>query len=115
MARAILENAGYQILEAASGKEALAVWDERKCPVDLLLTDMMMPEGVSGLELAERLLDLQPGLKIIFTSGYSVEEIDTKLLARTRAHFLQKPYSYESLAGTVRECLDKNGVAAAMA
>jgi len=68
---------------------------------------MMMPEGVSGLDLAERLLDLQPGLKIIFSSGYSVEEIDSEVLTRTQAHFLQKPYSYESLSGAVRECLDK--------
>ena len=107
MARAILENSGYQILEAGSGKEALVVWDRREGPIDLLLTDMMMPEGVSGLDLAERLLDLQPGLKIIFSSGYSVEEIDSEVLNRTQAHFLQKPYSYESLSGAVRECLDK--------
>jgi len=107
MARAILENSGYQILEAGSGREALGVWDRREGPIDLLLTDMMMPEGVSGLDLAERLLDLQPGLKIIFSSGYSVEEIDSEVLTRTQAHFLQKPYSYESLSGAVRECLDK--------
>ena len=111
MTRTILENSGYQILEAVSGKEALNVWNQRTRPIDLLLTDMMMPEGVSGLDLAERLLGLQPGLKIIFTSGYSVEEIDSAVLARTHAHFLQKPYSYESLAGMVRACLDKPGAA----
>ncbi len=115
MARAILENSGYQIVEAASGKEALDVWKRRTRPIDLLLTDMMMPEGVSGLELAERLLDLQPDLKIIFSSGYSVEGIDSAVLARTRAHFLQKPYSFENLAGMVRDCLDKAVPANAMA
>jgi two-component system cell cycle sensor histidine kinase/response regulator CckA len=111
MTRTILENSGYRILEAPSGKEALEVWNRRDGPVDLLLTDMMMPEGVSGMELAERLLRLQPGLKIIFTSGYTVLEIDSEVLARTGAYFLQKPYSYETLAGIVRSCLDNASVA----
>jgi two-component system, cell cycle sensor histidine kinase and response regulator CckA len=111
MTRAILENSGYQIIEAASGREALEVWNRRSGPIDLLLTDMMMPEGVSGMELAERLLGLQPGLKIIFTSGYTVHELDEDVLARTRGRFLQKPYSYERLSGTVRDCLDQTAVA----
>ena len=115
MTRSILENSGYRILEAASGKEALDVWKRRTGHVNLLLTDMMMPEGVSGMELADRLLGLQPGLKIIFTSGYTAHEIDTAVLTRTRAQFLQKPYSYDSLARIVRHSLDKpvaNGVTA---
>jgi len=115
MTRSILENSGYRILEAASGKEALDVWKRCTSPVNLLLTDMMMPEGVSGMDLADRLLRLQPGLKIIFTSGYTAHEIDTAVLTRTRAQFLQKPYSYEGLARIVRHCLDQplaNGVAA---
>ncbi len=90
MTRAILENSGYQIIEAASGREALEVWNRRSGPIDLLLTDMMMPEGVSGMELAERLLGLQPGLKIIFTSGYTVHELDEEMLARTRGRFPPK-------------------------
>ena len=112
MTRAILENSGYQIIEAASGKEALEVWNRRAGPIDLLLTDMMMPEGVSGMELAERLLGLQPDLKIIFTSGYTVHELDEDVLARTRGRFLQKPYSYERLSGTVRDCLDQTAATA---
>jgi C4-dicarboxylate-specific signal transduction histidine kinase/ActR/RegA family two-component response regulator len=107
MTRTILESSGYQILEASSGRDALDVWNRRTGKINLLLTDMVMPEGVSGLELAQRLLSLEPGLKIIFTSGYSAQEVGPEVLARTRARFLQKPYSYESLAGLVRECLDK--------
>jgi two-component system cell cycle sensor histidine kinase/response regulator CckA len=115
MTRTILENSGYQILEASSGKEALDVWNRRTGPIDLLLTDMMMPEGVSGMELAECLLSLQPGLKVVFTSGYTVQEVSPEVLARNRAHFLQKPYSHACLAGIVRECLDKPGTVGAAA
>jgi two-component system, cell cycle sensor histidine kinase and response regulator CckA len=108
MTRDILQNYGYQILEASSGKEALAVWRQRTGQVDLLLTDMVMPEGVSGADLAEQLLLQKPGLKIIFTSGYTANEVSPEVLAKTRAHFLQKPYSHAALAKTVRDCLDKS-------
>ena len=113
MARDILKNCGYTILEASSGKNALAVWERRTRQVDLLLTDMMMPEGLSGVDLAERLLLHQPGLKIIFTSGYAANEISPEAIAKTRAQFLQKPYSHANLAKAVRDCLDKNAVASA--
>jgi signal transduction histidine kinase/ActR/RegA family two-component response regulator/HAMP domain-containing protein len=108
MARDILENCGYKILEASSGKDALEVWKERTSRIDLLLTDMVMPEGVSGVELAERLLTSQPHLKIIFTSGYTANEVSPEVLARTSANFLQKPYTHNDLAKAVRDCLDKN-------
>jgi signal transduction histidine kinase/ActR/RegA family two-component response regulator len=108
MARDILESCGYSILEATSGKDALDVWSRNTGHIDLLLTDMVMPEGVSGVELAEKLLASQPGLKIIFTSGYTADEVSPEILARTRAQFLQKPYNHASLAKTVRDCLDKN-------
>jgi CheY-like chemotaxis protein len=117
MARDILQSCGYQILEASSGKEALDVWERRTSQVDLLLTDMVMPEGVSGVDLAGQLLAGQPGLKIIFTSGYTANEVSPEVLAKTNARFLQKPYTHNDLAKTVRDCLDKkveaNGIAAA--
>ncbi|HEY4953142.1 MAG TPA: ATP-binding protein [Verrucomicrobiae bacterium] len=107
MARDILQECGYKILEASSGKEAFDVWSRRTGPIDLLLTDMVMPEGVSGVNLAEKLLAGQPDLKIIFTSGYTANEISPDVLAKTRAHFLQKPYSHADLARIVRDSLDK--------
>jgi signal transduction histidine kinase/ActR/RegA family two-component response regulator len=112
MARDILENCGYKILEASSGKEAIDVWNRRTCQIDLLLTDMVMPEGVSGMDLAGQLLLGQPELKIIFTSGYTANEVSPELLAKTRAHFLQKPYAHNELAKAVRDCLDRNNAAA---
>jgi signal transduction histidine kinase/ActR/RegA family two-component response regulator/HAMP domain-containing protein len=110
MARTILQNCGYRILEASSGNDALKVWNQRTSRIDLLLTDMVMPDGVSGLDLAERLVFHQPGLKIIFTSGYTAQEISPEVLARTRARFLQKPYAHASLAKIVRDSLDTKGV-----
>ena len=111
MTRDILQNFGYRILEAVSGKEALVVWQQHAGEIDLLLTDMVMPDGVSGADLAEHLLSQKPGLKIIFTSGYTASEINPALLAKAGAHFLQKPYGHADLAKIVRDCLDKKAVA----
>ncbi len=111
MARDILESCGYRIVEAPSGKAALTVWNEHGGEIDLLLTDMMMPGGVSGVELAEQLLRNHPGLQVLFTSGYTANEISPEVLARTGARFLQKPYSHADLAKIVRKCLDKNEAA----
>jgi signal transduction histidine kinase/ActR/RegA family two-component response regulator/HAMP domain-containing protein len=107
MAREILQNYGYNILEATSGREAFDVWNRHTDEIHLLLTDMVMPEGISGVQLAERLLTDRPDLKIIFTSGYSSNEVNAELLARARARFLQKPYSHNDLAKIVRDCLDR--------
>jgi CheY-like chemotaxis protein len=107
MAHLILEECGYQIFEAASGREAFDVWDRHKDDISLLFTDMVMPEGVSGVELAEKLRKERSGLKIIFASGYTVDDISTDFLARNNnARFLQKPYTRLGLAQTVREALD---------
>ena len=115
MARDILENCGYRILEAESGRHALEVWRQHADEIDLLLTDMVMPEGVSGVELAEQLLPDRPGLKIVFTSGYTANEVNHELLAKMRARFLQKPYAHTDLAKVVRDSLDKNADANALA
>ena len=111
MARDILLACGYKILEAASGKEAFDVWNLHMDEINLLLTDMVMPEGVSGIDLAERLLTDRSDLKIIFSSGYSSNEISAELMSRSQARFLQKPYSHTDLAKIVRDSLDTKGIA----
>jgi signal transduction histidine kinase/ActR/RegA family two-component response regulator/HAMP domain-containing protein len=108
MARDILEECGYKIIEASSGNEAFEVWNRHASQIDLLLTDMVMPGGISGVDLAERLLASRPQLRIVFTSGYAANEVNREVLARTRARFLPKPYTHDELAQTVRECLDKS-------
>ena len=108
MACNILRDCGYRIFEAASGKEALSEWRKRTNEIDLLLTDIVMPEGVSGVNLAEQLLVNHPHLKIIFTSGYTANEVSPELLAKTNARYLQKPYTHAELAKIVRDCLGKS-------
>ena len=106
MARDFLVDCGYRILEAGSGREALRVWQQHRHEIHLLLTDMKMPEGISGLTIAEQMLQEKPGLRVIFTSGYSDDVVSAEFLARTNSRFLAKPYSYSDLTRMVRECLD---------
>ncbi len=111
LTRVVLERQGYHLLEAAHGAEALRIWDQHGGAVDLLLTDIVMPEGMSGRELAARLRSRNPKLKVIFTSGYSADIAGRELSERERQSFIQKPSSPRQLLETVRRCLD--GAAAA--
>jgi CheY-like chemotaxis protein len=94
------------VFQAASGVEALTVWQNNHGGIDLLLTDMIMPDGLSGKDLAESLLENKPELKVIFTSGYNVDDLGTEFLRKNASHFLQKPYTRITLAKAVRDCLD---------
>jgi CheY-like chemotaxis protein len=95
----------YHVLEAATGVEALKVWEKNSGKIDLLLTDMVMPEGMTGSHLASHLRERKPDLKIIYTSGYSPEIIGTNF-KEGDMEFLQKPYRPPLLAQRVRKCLD---------
>jgi signal transduction histidine kinase/HAMP domain-containing protein len=106
MAHLILQDCGYSVLAAGSGAEALQVWERHRGSIDLLLTDMVMPGGMSGRELAGRLLAEHPSTRVIFTSGYNVEETNTDFFRRRGAFFLQKPYTRNTLTKVVRDCLD---------
>ena len=99
LVRAVLTKQGYAVVEAADPSEALAICADGRT-FDLLFTDVVMP-GMSGHELAKRLISGQPSLKVLFCSGYSN---DTGVLAD--ANFLQKPYALGELAASVRELLD---------
>jgi len=106
LARFILQDYDYRVIEASSGVEALRVWEEHGGKFDLLLTDMVMPDGMTGRELAEELKARKPELKIIYTSGYSADVMGQDTPLRDTM-FLQKPYAPPLLAQTVRECLDQ--------
>jgi len=101
----ILQDYGYQVWQAGDGREALEKWQQCHDQIDLLLTDMVMPEGVTGRELAEQLLLDNPRLKVLYTSGYSPELISEGFELRENINFLPKPYHPKTLARTVRECL----------
>jgi signal transduction histidine kinase/ActR/RegA family two-component response regulator/HAMP domain-containing protein len=111
MAHMILEACGYNILEAGSGVEALRVWEDRHDSINLVLTDMIMPEGISGMELALKLRAAKPDLRIIFASGYSMDDLDPSIFRNGCALFLQKPYTHITLAKAVRDCLDQKMLA----
>jgi len=109
MTRQTLETFGYHVIEAGSGRQALEVWQHNHAAVDLLLTDIVMPDGINGRRLAELLQMQTPELKAIFVSGYSLNVIskDTDFFTKNENSFLQKPYSPQTLVGAVRRCLDQ--------
>ena len=102
-----LRRNGYQVLEAAKGTEALDLWQEHRQKVDLLFSDMVMPEGMTGLELAQRLRLEKPDLKVVISSGYNVEMLSQNAPANQRVTYLSKPYQLATLASEVRQCLDE--------
>jgi PAS domain S-box-containing protein len=106
LTRHVLERAGYRVLEAANGVEALARAEQHRDGIQLLLTDIVMPEGVSGRELAARLMAGHPKLRVVFISGYSAEIAGRELALRAGQNFLQKPAAPHELLETIRRCLD---------
>jgi CheY-like chemotaxis protein len=105
LTRDILERYGYRIITAPNGVAALKVWRERRDDIDLLLTDVRMPEGISGHELAERLVADKPKLKVVYVSGYSPEYNGTHFM-EINPNFVTKPFTPPGLAQTVRRALD---------
>jgi two-component system, cell cycle sensor histidine kinase and response regulator CckA len=103
LASSILADAGYKVFEAEQSTEAFGLWKEYQSEIDLLLTDMVLPGGMTGRELALDLQKRKPDLKVIYTTGYSQDIIETHC---DPINFLQKPYPPETLMRTVRTCLD---------
>jgi signal transduction histidine kinase/DNA-binding response OmpR family regulator len=108
LTRRLLERFGYTVFEAASGRAALEMCRSRPFRIDLLLTDIIMPEGVTGRELAEQLRAESPKLKVVFTSGYSGDILghDTEFVRQTNSRFVAKPCSPQLLLQTIRQYLD---------
>jgi CheY-like chemotaxis protein len=108
LARRILEARGYTVLEAEDGGSAEQLSLGHQGPIDLLLTDVVMPE-LSGPELAERLLPQRPETRVLYTSGYTDHAILRAAVWESGANFLQKPFTPESLVQKVQEILDAQG------
>ncbi len=106
LVRTLLGNEGYHIIEADSGVSAIQLWQQHHDMIDLLLTDMVMPEGISGRELAGRLLAEKPALKVIYSSGYTDDMLGENSLLRDNPNFLEKPFDPHKLLKQVRDCLD---------
>jgi PAS domain S-box-containing protein len=105
LARVILEEAGYEVVEARGGQEALALVARLGSRIDLLLTDVVMPE-VGGPEIAARLRGRRPDLRVVFMSGYADSALYRRGLAESDAVMLRKPFTPETLVGKVQEALD---------
>jgi PAS domain S-box-containing protein len=102
-----LKNYGYRVIEAPTGAVALELWNKQPKAINLLLTDMVMPGGISGPQLASRLKARQPDLKVIFVSGYPGEIAGQGVELKEGANFLQKPFDPIQLAQIVRHSLDQ--------
>ena len=108
LATRILRDRGYSVLEAANGADALKVAGDRmEKDIHLLLTDVVMPQ-MSGTNLASRLRQLRPGIKVLFTSGYSDIAVSQNGVLDLESSFIQKPFTPLALAQKVREVLDGN-------
>jgi CheY-like chemotaxis protein len=101
--RRILERAGFQVVVASDGSQALAELADK--PIDLLLTDVIMPGGMSGRDLADRLQAARPGLPVLYMSGYTADVIATRGILDPGITVVEKPFTTSDLLGKVRELL----------
>jgi len=101
-----LERHGYVVLTAESGSEALRLAAAHQGPIDLLITDVVMPD-LRGPELAKRLIEQRPALATLFMSGYTDDALGDTSSFRVPVDFIQKPFSPSALAARVREMLDR--------
>ncbi|MBA4062986.1 MAG: hybrid sensor histidine kinase/response regulator [Isosphaera sp.] len=109
LGRHVLRQCGYTVLDAGNGREAAGVAAGHPGPLHLLLTDVVMPGGVGGRQVAEAVLARHPGAKVLFTSGYTDDTVVRHGVLENGTHFLQKPFSPAALAQKVRDVLDGSG------
>ncbi len=105
MTRMMLERKGYEVIPAATPSEALAKADTHSGPIDLLMTDVVMPE-MNGRDLAEKITARYPGIRLLFMSGYTANVIAHHGVLDDGVAFIQKPFSIADMAEKVREVLD---------
>ncbi len=105
LARCVLEDAGYRVMEASDGHRAIAAWQGFEGRIDLLLTDMVMPGGLSGSDVAKRFCTDRPDSKVIFSSGYSENLFGAELGLREGVTYLPKPYLARQLTDAVARAL----------
>jgi two-component system, cell cycle sensor histidine kinase and response regulator CckA len=106
LATEVLNDHGYRVLEASNGVEALGVWRLHRDQIDLLLTDIVLPEGITGLVLAQKLKAEQPRLRVLYTSGHGATAPLMKLNLHEGINYLQKPYLPSRMLQTVAACLE---------
>jgi CheY-like chemotaxis protein len=109
LAREYLQMSGYSVLEAPDGQAALELASMHRGSIDLLMTDVVMP-GLNGRELADRMNQIRPGIKILYMSGYADQAIGRRGILETEAALLQKPFTLAALTSKLREILTAESV-----
>jgi CheY-like chemotaxis protein len=102
----ILEVLGYKVSVARSGREAIDIYKEKQNEIDMVILDMIMPE-MDGGETFSALKAIDPGIKVILSSGYSADARSAKMMEQGCYGFIQKPYSVNTLSQKVKEVLDR--------
>jgi|GEM_PF-5868911 len=103
--RQLLEGLGYTVLTAADGVAAVEVAERHSGPIDLFLSDLVMP-GMDGRQAAVKISAARPGMAVLFMSGYTRDLMESGLPRRSRCGFIAKPFSLELLASRIREVLE---------
>ena len=102
----ILESQGYKVLDSTNGRQALQVWEEHRKRIDLLLTDLILPDGMAGTELARILQEAKPGLKVLYTSGYDADRLAKEFPDGATINLVQKPFHARKLSEMVYDTLN---------
>jgi len=106
VSKALMAKMGYNMLTAGGGKEALEIYKAYKLKIDLVILDMIMPD-MGGSETFDQLKEINPDVKVLLSSGYSVDGQATEILERGCSGFIQKPFNMKSLSQKLRNILDK--------
>lgn len=101
----LLKKVGYNVLSAGSGEEAIEIYKKSRSSIDLIILDMIMP-GMDGDETYNRLKEINPKIRVILSSGYGVNDLDSEILNCAFDGFIQKPFNIKQLTHKIREILD---------
>jgi two-component system cell cycle sensor histidine kinase/response regulator CckA len=103
----LLEKLGYTVLEAGGGKEAIQIYQENRDNIDMIILDMIMPD-IGGSEVYDKIKTIDSGVKVLLSSGYSVDGQATEILERGCNGFIQKPFNLKNLSRKIKEVLNKS-------
>ncbi|RPJ11518.1 MAG: response regulator, partial [Desulfobacteraceae bacterium] len=106
----MLTNLGYKVMPVRSGTEAVKLFNEKKDEIHLVILDMVMP-GLNGSETFDLLKNIQPDIKVLLSSGYSLSQEASQILENGRNSFIQKPFDINRLSSKIRELLDREAPA----
>jgi len=103
----LLETLGYSVFLAKNGKEAIETYENNRDKIDIVILDMIMPE-MGGAETYDRLKEIDPEIKVLLSSGYSIDGLAKTILAKGCNGFMQKPFGLKDLSTALRDILEAN-------